>query len=65
MTAFASVYPLVTARAVAQAYTYQVPGGTTKGAIVEVRFGNMRRRGVVTEVGVQPPDGVKAAPVER
>jgi primosomal protein N' (replication factor Y) (superfamily II helicase) len=65
VTQFASVYPLVTARAVAQAYTYEVPEGTEKGAVVEVRFGNARRRGVVTEVGVQPPEGVKASPVER
>ena len=65
MTQFASVFPLVTARAVAQAYTYEVPDGTEKGAVVEVRFGNARRRGVVTEVGVQPPAGVKASPVER
>jgi primosomal protein N' (replication factor Y) len=65
VTQFASVYPLVTARAVAQAYTYEVPEGTAKGAVVEVRFGNSRRRGVVTEVGVEPPAGVKTAPVER
>jgi primosomal protein N' (replication factor Y) (superfamily II helicase) len=65
VTLFASVYPLVTARAVAQAYTYEVPEGTAKGAIVEVRFGNARRRGVVTEVGVEPPAGVKTSPVER
>jgi len=65
VTQFASVFPLVTARAVAQAYTYEVPDGTEKGAVVEVRFGNARRRGVVTEVGVQPPAGVKASPVER
>jgi primosomal protein N' (replication factor Y) (superfamily II helicase) len=65
VTQFASVYPLVTARAVARAYTYEVPDGTEKGAVVEVRFGNARRRGVVTEVGVQPPEGVKASPVDR
>jgi primosomal protein N' (replication factor Y) len=65
VTRFASVYPLVTARAVAQPYTYEVPDDTAKGAIVEVRFGNARRRGVVIELDVAPPDGVKAAPVER
>jgi primosomal protein N' (replication factor Y) len=65
MPLFASVYPLVTARAVAQAYTYEVPEGTEKGAVVEVRFGNAKRRGVVTEVGVTPPDGVKTSPVVR
>jgi primosomal protein N' (replication factor Y) len=42
-----------------------VPDTVGPGAVVEVRFGNARRRGVVTEVGVQPPQGVQAAPVER
>src|SRR6266849_4026332 len=65
MSRFASVYPLVTARAVAQAYTYEVPDETAKGAIVEVRFGNAQRRGVVTELDVAPPDGVKTAHVDR
>jgi primosomal protein N' (replication factor Y) len=62
---FASVYPLVSARAVARPFTYEVPDGTEPGAIVEIRFGNSRRRGVVVEVGVAPPEGVEAAPVER
>jgi primosomal protein N' (replication factor Y) len=63
--AFASVYPLVTARALARLFTYEVPDGVGPGAVVEVRFGNARRRGVVTEIGVAPPEGVVAAPVER
>jgi primosomal protein N' (replication factor Y) len=63
--AFASVYPLVTARALAREFTYEVPDGVGPGAVVEVRFGNARRRGVVTEIGVAPPEGVEAAPVER
>jgi len=62
---FASVYPLVTARAVARPFTYAVPDEAEKGDVVEVRFGNASRRGVVTEIGVAPPDGVEAAPVER
>jgi primosomal protein N' (replication factor Y) len=61
----ASVYPLVTARAVARAFTYEVPDDAGKGAVVEVRFGNARRRGVVTEVGVELPEGVEAVAVER
>ncbi|HET8529403.1 MAG TPA: primosomal protein N' [Gaiellaceae bacterium] len=61
----ASVYPLVTARAVARPFTYEVPDEVERGAIVDVRFGNARRRGIVTEVGVAPPDGVSVAPVER
>src|SRR4051794_35936774 len=65
MARFASVYPLVTARAVARPFTYEVPDEVERGAIVDVRFGNARRRGIVTEVGVVPPDGVRAAPVER
>jgi primosomal protein N' (replication factor Y) len=62
---YASVYPLVTARALAREFTYEVPDGVGPGAVVEVRFGNARRRGVVTAVDVQPPSGVQAAPVER
>jgi primosomal protein N' (replication factor Y) len=62
---YASVYPLVTARAVARPFTYEVPDEAAKGAVVEVRFGNARRRGVVTEVDVAPPEGIEAAPVER
>jgi primosomal protein N' (replication factor Y) len=61
----ASVYPLVTARALARPFTYEVPDDVERGAIVDVRFGNARRRGIVTEVGIAPPEGVKVAPVER
>jgi primosomal protein N' (replication factor Y) (superfamily II helicase) len=60
----ASVYPLVSARALARAFTYEVPEGTEPGAVVAVRFGRSRRRGVVTEVGVVAPSGVEVAPVE-
>src|SRR5436189_2084903 len=62
---YASVYPLVTTRAVARPFTYEVPEETGKGAVVEVRFGKARRRGVVTELDVAPPEGVEAAAVER
>jgi primosomal protein N' (replication factor Y) (superfamily II helicase) len=62
---YASVYPLVTARAVARPFTYEVPEEAGVGSIVEVRFGNARRRGVVTEVGVEPPEGVATSAVER
>ena len=65
MSRLASVYPLVTARAVARPFTYEVPDEAGKGSVVEVRFGNARRRGVVTEVGVELPEGVVAAAVER
>ena len=65
MTRFASVVPLVTARALAREFTYEVPDEVRPGAVVDVRFGNARRRGVVTEIDVPPPEGVQAAPVER
>jgi primosomal protein N' (replication factor Y) len=60
----ASVYPLVSARAVARAFTYEVPQGTERGAVVAVRFGRGRRRGIVTELGVDAPPGVEISPVE-
>jgi primosomal protein N' (replication factor Y) len=65
MTRLASVYPLVTARALAREFTYEVPDDVGPGAVVEVRFGNAKRRGVVTEVDVTPPTGIQTAPVER
>ena len=65
MTRFASVVPLVTARALAREFTYEVPDDVGRGAVVDVRFGNARRRGVVTNVDVSPPEGVRTSPVER
>ena len=65
MARLAAVYPLVTARAVARPFTYEVPDETGRGAVVEVRFGNARRRGIVTEIGVDAPDDVSIASVER
>jgi primosomal protein N' (replication factor Y) len=59
------VYPLVTARAVARPFTYEVPDDTPIGSVVEVRFGNAKRRGLVVELGVDAPDGVDVVPVER
>src|SRR5207249_11521608 len=65
MARLASVYPLVTARAVARPFTYEVPDSATRGAVVEVKFGNSRRRGVVTEMDVIAPLGVATSAVER
>jgi len=62
---YASVYPLVTARALARAFTYEVPDGVDKGAVVEVRFGRGRQRGVVVDVNGAQPEGVEIAPIER
>ena len=65
MSRLASVFPLVSARALARPFTYEVPDGVEKGAVVEIRFANARRRGVVVAVDVAAPEGVKTAPIER
>jgi primosomal protein N' (replication factor Y) (superfamily II helicase) len=62
---YASVFPLVTARGLAREFTYEVPDEVRLGSVVEVTFGNARRRGVVTGVDVSLPAGVTAVPVER
>jgi primosomal protein N' (replication factor Y) len=58
------VYPLVTARAVARPFTYEVPDGVGVGAVVRIPFGRSRARGLVTELVAAPPDGVEARPIE-
>ena len=61
--AFAAVYPLVSARAVARPFTYEVPEDVGCGAVVSVPFGRSRVRGVVVSTGEPPPPGVEAAPI--
>jgi primosomal protein N' (replication factor Y) len=61
----ASVFPLVSARALARPFTYEVPDEVGKGAVVEIRFANARRRGVVVAVDVEPPEGVEPAAIGR
>ena len=61
----ASVYPLVSTRSLARAFTYEVPLGVGKGAIVAVRLGRSSTRGVVTDVGVVAPDGVDPVAIGR
>jgi primosomal protein N' (replication factor Y) len=61
----AAVYPLVSSRAVARPFTYEVEEGVAKGAVVAVRFGRAAQRGVVVETGVAAPAGIDPAPVER
>jgi primosomal protein N' (replication factor Y) (superfamily II helicase) len=65
VTRYASVYPLVTARALAREFTYEVGEEVGPGAVVEVRFGNAKRRGVVTKVDVAPPQGIETSQIER
>jgi len=48
----ASVYPLVSSRSVARLFTYEVPPGVGKGAVVSIRFGRSAARGVVCQGAV-------------
>ena len=59
--ALAEIYPLVTARALARPFTYDVPDDVGRGAVVSVGLGGRRVRGVVVDVGVAAPDGVRIA----
>ena len=61
----ASVHPLVSSRAVARVFTYEVPDDVGKGAVVAVRFGRSALRGVVIETGVEAPPGIVPAPIDR
>ena len=61
----ASVYPLVSTRSLARPFTYEVPEGVGKGAVVAVRLGRSSTRGVVADVGVDAPEGVSPAPVGK
>jgi primosomal protein N' (replication factor Y) len=60
-----SVYPLVSARAVARPFTYEAPEEVGKGAVVSVPFGRSQVRGVVVAADEAPPAGIEAAPVGR
>jgi primosomal protein N' (replication factor Y) len=60
----ASVYPLVTARAVAREFTYEVADDVGVGAIVRIPFGRSRARGIVVGLVESAPPGVEARPVE-
>jgi len=52
---FGTVVPLVTARALGgREFTYELPDGAHKGAVVTVPFGRSRARGVVVEVVEAP-----------
>jgi primosomal protein N' (replication factor Y) (superfamily II helicase) len=64
VTRFASVYPLVTARALARPFTY-LADGLEKGSVVSVPFGRARRRGVVVGIEDEAPPEVEPVAVER
>jgi primosomal protein N' (replication factor Y) len=63
---FGTVVPLVTTRALGgREFTYELPNGAGKGAVVSVPFGRSRARGVVVDVVDAPPVGVSVLPVEE
>ena len=64
MPRYASVYPLVSARALARPFTY-LADGLEKGAVVSVPFGRARRRGVVVELADDAPADVEPVAVDR
>ena len=61
----ATVYPLVSTRSLARPFTYEVPEGVAKGAVVSVRLGRSTTRGVVADVGVEAPPGIVLSAVGR
>jgi primosomal protein N' (replication factor Y) (superfamily II helicase) len=61
----AAVYPLVSSRSLARPFTYEVPDGVGKGAVVAVQLGRRSTRGVVADIGVEAPAGIEPALVGR
>jgi primosomal protein N' (replication factor Y) len=59
------VYPLVSTRSLTKPFTYSVPEGTRKGAVVSVRLGRSSTRAVVADVGVEPPPGIVPVPAGK
>ena len=64
MARYATVYPLVTTRALARPFTYELVDGAAKGAVVSVPLGRSRRRGVVVELVDEPPAGIEPVPID-
>jgi primosomal protein N' (replication factor Y) len=61
----ASVYPIVSARSLARPFTYEIGDEVGKGAVVAIRFGNARRRGVVVDADAELPTDVEPIAAER
>ena len=57
----AEIYPLVTARTLGRAFTYEVADEVERGDVVSIRLGNRAVRGVVVLVGAEAPDGIELA----
>jgi primosomal protein N' (replication factor Y) (superfamily II helicase) len=62
---YASVYPLVTTRALARPFTYEVDADVKKGAVVSMPLGRSNVRGVVVGEEAAPPEGIRPVPVTR
>src|SRR5919202_2749018 len=60
---FVSVFPLVTTRVLARAFTYEVENGVGPGAIVSIPLGRGRARGIVVSREEGPPPGVDTRPI--
>ena len=58
----ACVFPLVSTRSLARPFTYDVPEGTGKGAVVAIRLGRARHRGVVVETAGRQDEVLKILP---
>ncbi len=65
MPRLASVYPIVSARALARPFTYEIGDEVRKGAVVAIPFGNARRRGVVVDADTEAPPDVEPVAAER
>jgi len=61
---YASVYPLLNARAIARAFTYEVANDVEVGAIVTIPFGRQRARGIVVAIQSEAPVGISAVPID-
>jgi primosomal protein N' (replication factor Y) len=61
----ASVYPIVSARSLARPFTYEIEDEVGKGAVLSIRFGNARRRGVVVDTDAEAPPDVEPVAAER
>jgi primosomal protein N' (replication factor Y) (superfamily II helicase) len=61
----ASVYPIVSARSLARPFTYEIADEVEKGAVLAIRFGNARRRGVVVDADAEAPPDVQPVAAER
>jgi len=57
----AEIFPLVTARALARPFTYEVSEDVERGAVVSIGLGGRRVRGIVVRVGVEAPAGIEIA----